>query len=232
MKKKIGLISLTLALLGSSLFISSCSKEDSNLVTPKTYAKVLVAHASPNAPAVDLLIDDNKVNSTGLGFPIYTGYLEVESGARNVKINPTGTLTTVINATLDIEKDVNYTIFAVDSVSKISAIVLTDDLTAPASGKAHVRFVHLSPDAPAVDIAVASSGAVVFGNKKFKEYTSFTPLDAGDYMLDVRVAGTSTVALVLPKITLEAGKIYTVFAKGFLTGTGVQALGAQIIVNK
>ena len=104
--------------------------------------------------------------------------------------------------------------------------------SAPAAGKAHVRFVHLSPNAPAVDVAVASSGAVVFSNKSFKDATAFTPLDAGDYNLDVRVAGTSTVALVLPTITLEAGKIYTVFAKGFLGGAGAQALGAQIIVNK
>jgi hypothetical protein len=143
-----------------------------------------------------------------------------------------GTPTTVINATLTLDKDMNYSVFAVDSVSKISAVVLTDDLSAPASGKAHVRFVHLSPNAPAVDIAVASSGAVVFGNKSFKEATAFTPLDAGTYNLDVRVAGTTTVALVLPAITLQAGKIYTVFAKGFLGGTGAQALGAEIIVNK
>jgi hypothetical protein len=49
--------------------------------------------------------------------------------------------------------------------------------------------------------------------------------------LQVRVAGTPTVALNLPGITLEAGMIYTVFAKGFLNGVGQQALGAEIIVN-
>jgi hypothetical protein len=47
----------------------------------------------------------------------------------------------------------------------------------------------------------------------------------------VRVAGTQTVALALPDITLTAGKIYTVFAKGFLGGSAAQALGAEIIVN-
>ena len=122
--------------------------------------------------------------------------------------------------------------FISDSVANLSAIVFEDDLTSPASGKAHVRFIHLSPDAPAVDVAVASSGAVVFGNVAFKQGTAFTPLDAGTYNLDVRVAGTSTVALTLPPITLTAGKIYTVFAKGFLAGSGTQALGAEIIVNK
>jgi hypothetical protein len=108
--------------------------------------------------------------------------------------------------------------------------VITDDLTAPASGKAHVRFVHLSPNAPAVDIAV-DGGSVVFADYSFKEYSAFTPLDAGSYDLEVRAAGTSTVALDLDPITLQAGKIYTVFAKGFLGGTGTQALGAEIIVN-
>lgn len=43
---------------------------------------------------------------------------------------------------------------------------------------------------------------------------------AGSYDLEVRVAGTSTVALELPGVTLESGKTYTVFAVGSArTGT-------------
>jgi hypothetical protein len=166
-----------------------------------------------------------------LVYPNNTGYLQVEAKTNNIKVNVSGTSTSVINADVPFEKNKNYTIFAIDSVSKISPLVLTDDLTAPASGKAHVRFVHLSPNAPAVDVALVG-GAVVFGNQLFKGSTAFAPLDAGTYNLEVRVAGTSTVALTLPPITLAAGKIYTVFAKGFLGATGAQALGAEIIVNK
>lgn len=191
---------------------------------------MLVVHASPDAPVVDLLVDDTKVNSAVLTFPNITGYLMVDAGTRNIKVNVTGTSTTVIEANLNLMQEMNYSVFAVDSVSKISALVIADDLTAPASGKAHVRFIHLSPNAPAVDIAL-DGGAVVFPDYSFKEYTAFTPLNAGPYDLEVRVAGTSTVALDLDPIMLEAGKIYTVFAKGFLGGTGAQALGAEIIVN-
>jgi hypothetical protein len=61
--------------------------------------------------------------------------------------------------------------------------------------------------------------------------SNFTPLDAGTYNLEVRLAGTNTVVLSLPNVMLAAGKIYTVFAKGFAGGTGMQALGAQVIVN-
>ena len=226
MTKRFSILSVTL-LVASLLVFSSCDKDDD-----KTYANVLVAHASPDAPGVDLLIDDVKQNSAALLYPNNTGYLKAESGTRNIKVNVAGTATTVINADLTLTKDKNYSIFAIDSVANISAIAFEDDLSSPASGKAHVRFLHLSPNAPAVDVAVASSGAVVFGDVSFKEGTAFSPLDAGTYNLDVRVAGTSTVALVLPAITLQAGKIYTVFAKGFLGGTGAQALGAEIIVNK
>ncbi|MBU3675847.1 MAG: DUF4397 domain-containing protein, partial [Chitinophagaceae bacterium] len=176
-------------------------------------------------------VDNGKVNTAALTFPNNTGYLPVLAGTRNLKVNVTGTTTTVINANVNFTKNTSQTLFAVDSVSKLSTVLLSDDLTAPAAGKAHVRFVHLSPNAPAVDIALANAGAVVFPNTAFKGSTAFTPLDAGTYNLEVRVAGTQTVALPLPGIVLEAGKIYTVFAKGFLGGTGNQALGAQIIVN-
>lgn len=149
-----------LALTSATLFISlvmlsSCKKDEE---VTKSYAKVLVTHASPNAPGVDLLVDNSKQNTAALSFPSNTGYLQVEAGTRNIKVNVSGTSTTVINADLALSNDQYYSVFAIDSVSKISALVLTDDLTAPASGKAHVRFVHLSPNAPAVDVAVTGGG--------------------------------------------------------------------------
>ncbi|MBE0539102.1 MAG: DUF4397 domain-containing protein [Ignavibacterium sp.] len=216
--------------LGVTIF-TGCS-DDEEIVTPTPAAKsrVLVTHASPDAPGVDLLVD-NTVAGTNLTFPNSTGYLEVNSGTRNVKVNVTGTSTTAIEANLNLAADKNYSVFAVNNVASIEAIVLEDDLTSPASGKAHVRFVHLSPNAPAVDITL-SDGTVVFGDYTFKEASAFTPLNAGTYDLQVRLAGSSTVVLDLPGISLTTEKIYTVFAKGLVGGAGTQALGAQIIVNK
>ena len=216
------------ALFAGALTTVGCNDDD-NPTAPTPAARVNVVHASPDAPNVDLLVD-NSLKGSGLAYPNNTGYLSLTPGTRNIKVNVTGTATTVINANLDLLNGSNYSVFAVDSVSKISAVVLTDNLAAPATGKAHVRFVHLSPNAPAVDVGV-TGGGVVFGNKTFKQFTDFTPLDAGTYNLEVRLAGTGTVVLPLPGITLTAGKIYTVFAKGFVGGAGAQALGAQIIVN-
>jgi len=220
---------LAMAIL-ATLSLASCgSDDDSNPVAPAAPARVMAVHASPDAPAVDLLVD-GAVAGTGLAFPNNTAYLDVAAGTRNVKVNVAGTTNTVINANVPVNGGVSYTVFASDVVANIGTVVLVDDLTAPASGKAHVRFVHLSPDAPAVDVAV-QGGPVLFANQAFKQSTPFTPVDAGTYDLEVRLAGTSTVALPLNGIALQAGKIYTVFAKGLVSGSGAQALGAQIIVN-
>jgi hypothetical protein len=224
---------MALLMLGLStvLTFSSCKDDDDDSTpAPIGSGNLMVIHASPDAPAVDLLLDGTKINTADVVYTDNTAYFSVTSGTRTLKVNVAGTATTALQASLPIVKNKNYSVFAIDSVSKISGLFIEDDLTAPAAGKAHVRFIHLSPDAPAVDVAV-TGGPVVFGNKSFKEFTNFTPLDAMTYNLEVRLAGTSTVVLPLPGIALTAGKIYTVYAKGFVGGAGVQALGAEIIVN-
>ena len=198
-------------------------------------ARVRVVHASPDAPAVDVYADGAKV-LTNVAFKGSSDYLSVPAGPHNLKVFATGanpaTGTAVINADATLEAGKDYTVVAIGKVADIRPLVLVDNNAAPAAGKAHVRFVHLSPNAPAVDVAV-DGGAVVFADYTFKEASAFTPLDAGTYDLEVRLAGTSTVALDLDPITLQAGKIYTVFAKGSAAPSPPvgQELGAGIIVN-
>jgi hypothetical protein len=216
-----------------AIVLTSCDDDDDDDMGLNETASVMVVHASPDAPGVDLLIDNTKVNTAALNYPDNTGYLDVQAGRRNVKVNAAGTSTTVIDANVDLTRDRNYSIFAINTLSSIEPLVLEDDLTAPASGKAHVRFVHLSPDAPAVDVAV-TNGPVLFSNRAFKSATAFTPVDAASYNLEVRLAGTQTVVLTVPNVQLTSGSIYTIFARGFVAppANNANALGAEIIVNR
>lgn len=220
---------LALAVTITAFTFIGCDDEEEPMQPVPSNSSAMVIHTSPDAPGVDILVD-NAVVGTDLTYLENTDYLTLPSGTRNIKVNVTGTSTTVIQADLAFVKDKAYSIFAVNSVANIEPLVLEDNLAAPASGKVHVRFIHLSPDAPAVDITLAD-GTVVFGNVSFKGNTPFTPLDGGSYNLQVRLAGTSTVVLDLGSVTLPTGKILTVYARGFVAGIGAQALGASIIEN-
>lgn len=190
-------------------------------------ARVRVVHASPDAPNVDVLVNDG-LAFADVAFREITGYATLPPGDYNVKVVPAGATTpVVIEANLTLEAGKEYTVIAKDLLASIAALVLVDDNSAPAPGNAHVRFVHLSPDAPAVDIAVAG-GPVLFANVAFGEVGAYTPVPAGRYDLEVRLAGTTTVVLSLPDVRLVAGRVYTVYAFG-LVGDG--SLTAEFSVD-
>jgi hypothetical protein len=188
-------------------------------------ANVRVFHASPDAPAVDILVDGNAAFSN-LAFPNATDYAALDAGSYNIQVVPTGaTEPVVIEADLDLKGDTSYTVMAVNTLDSIEPLVLTDNRAQPAAGKTHVRIVHASSDAPAVDVAV-KDGPVLFSNLAFKDATDFTPVDAGTYDLEIRVAGTEDVALSLDGTTLPDGAIVTVVARGLLAD---ETLNASIV---
>ncbi|MGD2040576.1 MAG: DUF4397 domain-containing protein, partial [Anaerolineae bacterium] len=116
-------------------------------------SRVRVVHASPDAPAVDVWVN-GAVAFSNAPFEGITDYAELAAGTYNVQVSPTGaTEPIVIDADLDLAAGTDYTVVAVGLLENIEPLVLVDNNSAPAAGKAHVRFVHASPDAPAVDIA-------------------------------------------------------------------------------
>jgi len=192
-------------------------------------AMVRVTHASPDAPAVDVCVN-GKVAFAALEFGKTTDYAKLPAGSYDVQVYPAGSNcqgTAVIDAKglkLDAKA---YTVMAIGKLAEIKPLILVDNLTAPAAGKVHVRFVHASPDAPAVDITTAD-GAKVFSNVAFGKSVDFTPLPAATYDLQARVAGTENVALNLPGVNLPEGAILTVVAEGFAGGAEPK-LGVQVI---
>ncbi|AMM51347.1 cell wall anchor protein [Rufibacter sp. DG15C] len=223
-----------MAALPTLLFTTACDDDDEDAPAVEQKANVMVVHASPNAPTVDLYVDGTKVNNTALAYPRNTGYLQVETGTRNIRVTPSGSgvASAVIDANLTLAANMNYSVFAAGPVNNITAVVVEDNLTAPAAGRAHVRFIHLAPDAPNVDVVVQATNANLFSNIAFKGSTAFTPVNAGSYTLLVQPVGTDVNA-VTATVNLQAGKIYTVFAKGFLVppAGNTNTLGAEVIVN-
>lgn len=220
-----------LAVLSISGLSLSCSKSDNSTGPAPTpsYAEVMVVHASPDGPAVDLYIDNQLVVS-GLAYPKNTGYLQVLPGVKNVSAKLAGTSTTLLAGPVPIQANTYYSVFAADSIADILPLLVYDTLTSPPTGMASIRFIHLCPNGPAVDVAVAS-GATLFSAQSFTQHTSFIPVQAGTYDFDVRQSATGSILFTWRQVSLQAGKIYTMFLKGFDGGSGTQALGMELITN-
>ncbi|WP_077921964.1 DUF4397 domain-containing protein [Spirosoma sp. 209] len=130
-------------------------------------------------------------------------------------------------------------------------LTVTDNLATPAAGNAHVRFFHLAPDAPAVSVrlvptAPASVTATpAFLNRAYRvtsvgsgtavtNYANFTPVSAATYTVQVYTgatvptSATVTPALTVPNVTLETGKIYTMYARGLRRNN---SLGAGVVIH-
>lgn len=180
-------------------------------------ANVRAIHASPDAPAVDVRVNGNPA-FTNLAFTGVTSYASLPAGMLNVQVVPAGQPgPAVINADLILSGNTDYSVLAVNTLANIEPLVLIDDNTI-ARGQSRVRFVHASPDAPAVDIALAG-GPVLFSNVSFREVGDYLTVPAGSYDLEARLAGTMTVALSVPGAVFARDTVYTVYAMGLVGGT-------------
>jgi hypothetical protein len=147
----------------------------------------------------------------------------VAPGERRIQVTPAGAEEPiVIDAIVVLEESTVYTVAATGLLGEddLQPLVLVDERR-PGGGVGEVRFVHASPDAPPVDVAVRG-GPVLFGEVSFRESTEYVQVQPGRYDLEVRIAGTETVALGVSGVVLPAGQNITIFAIG-LAGDGTLA---------
>ena len=207
---------IVLAIIPVLLIGLGCSEDDNNnTVAPQVEkSQIRVIHASYDAPGVDVQVDGT-VAISNLVYGESSGYAEVNEGTRQIVVTPAGaTMPEVISAQVPVQGNKEYTVLAVNSLSNIEPI-LVEDVRTPVSNKAKVRFIHASPDAPAVDIKLNSgTGATVFSNVAFKDIEDYVQVDAASYRFVVTAAGATDEVLVFDPIAVQNNTVYTVVAFG------------------
>jgi hypothetical protein len=192
--------------------LSSCLDNDGkeNQVLPVAY--VSIYHESPNAPELDVFVDEKPINR--LEFTDYTGYLNFYTGDRNFKINPSGASNTLVDTSYTFVDGGFYSLFIVNNISKLETLMVRDSASTPAEGKAKVRFINLSPDAPAMDVIEEESTAL-FSGQSFKDPSEFVEVNAATDFFAVNAAGTTDELVSADNIDLLPGKFYTLIVRGF-----------------
>lgn len=135
-------------------------EDDDNL------SSLRVIHASPGAPAVDV-VADGTVIATNLEYGQASPFIAVPEDDYNLVVRVAGTDTIVLEPNaIELEDfDVVTALItgnaaSTDPADSLRVITLYDDFSSPDDGEARVRIVHASPDAPTIDIDVGDDGTI------------------------------------------------------------------------
>ena len=173
---------------------------------------VRVFHAAPQAPNVDVYVNDQMVFSN-LAFGDFTRYVYLDEGEYNVSVYLAGQKDRpVINQMVDVPSQQRFTIAATGNLDNLGLLVIPDKVSkSPSQNYSSVRVIHLSPNAPGVDILV--DGDTLFEDISFGEGTDYVDLNPGTYNVNVVLNTDKSVVLPL-KVTLNPDKIYTIYIIG------------------
>lgn len=195
--------------------VSNTLKDDIKDDDSEAFIRVL--HASPDAPPVDVFIDGSKAIDD-LAYGMLAGYMPISGGKHKIEVFPSNkTKNPVISVSMAFADDTFSTFAAVGKVANIEPLIIDDYEDKVPRNQALVKFVHMSPNAPAVDITL-SDGKKLFTNISFKQATDYIMVNPGQYALQVRLSGTNTVVLDVPKMSVQGGVPYSIYAIGLAGG--------------
>ncbi|MCZ4222262.1 DUF4397 domain-containing protein [Pedobacter rhodius] len=218
------------ALIALTLFISACKKDwgDSGSVT---VAGIGFVHASPGTGAIDFIVDNQKVNNKDFTYTKDLGYFGAYPGSRLFGITKKDSLKYLVKTNVTLQSGLFYSAFVIDVLPSPNILLVQDDLKAPETGKAKIRFINLSPDAPALDLAIEGTSTPLITAKAYKEASTFISIDPS-VSYNFQIKESNNVTATLPATKIESGKIYTLWTKGLKSKTDSTKFGLAILTNK
>ncbi len=207
----------------------ACQKNDQSSINP---SQIQCINASPDAPALYFL-DNYTAIGDSLSFPGNTSYTALAPVTSKFSITNTAA-NSLTSFYTTLVPGAFYSLFAIDSFSSIRASMVQDIFFTPSPDSMLVRFFHFCPDANYMvaylenPIDTLYLGTRSFNDQNtFSTYSNFVEIPAGTYNLQLDIDSS---AYIFP-LNLSGGKVYTIFAGGFLHGSGSSALQASLVVH-
>ena len=220
-----------IAAVALSVGFASCSKIKS---TPVQFSGISIIHAVPTTEKLDVYVDNVRASVSDFAYGMKIDYQNAYAGTHKIDVAKQGATVSLKGDVISLEPQIGYSLFVVDKLENIKFLVLKDDLTTPATGKAKGRFVNLSPDSDPLDLVLVGKTEPLASNKAFKDYGNFETVDAAaTATFNIKSKTTGAVLATLSDVNIENGKIYTIYAKGLKASLdGPTVFGASIFTHK
>ena len=220
-----------LSVVVAGIAFSGCSKKHGS---SNTAAVNLVNACAGTSTGIYTKVNSNYTGPGNMAYCATSGYQSVPAGsADNVNFYLSDG-TPLSSGTPTFSANGNYSIFVGGIITGPSFVVVSDDLAAPSSGKAKVRFVNLSSDNFNESFYVGVGTAALDSNIGYTVATPFHEITAttGIQVL-IQDPANITYYQQIASQPLAAGKIYTIMLTGTSTATsgGASVLKLTVINN-
>ncbi len=173
---------------------------------------VRVFHASPQAPPVDIYINESLAFSN-LQYKQFSNYTSLGVGDYRIDVFQAGDTTKpIISGALNIEDGKMLTVAAIGDLNDLGLLLIDDDVTKETSDNyGSFRIVNLSPNSKSIDVLV--NGKSVVMDLEYKQNTSYIDARPNRYNIDV----TQTIEKVLLlsfSALIKSNRIYTIYILG------------------
>lgn len=211
-----------------TISLNSCKNEE-ELLPDGGYIRFV--NASPTAGTYNIFFDDTKINTGAIPFGGTISYKLYLGGNHTVKYTTATDPTAVLTKQISIGVNQIHSAYLIDKGANLDVLLITDDASVTSTTKAFVKFINLSPDAPALNLDV-KAGANLVKDKTYKTGSAYIQVDPKTYDFDIKDSATGAVKTSLTGIEMAAGRYYTIISRGLLSpGTNDQAFSAQSIIN-
>lgn len=236
-------------MLAAAVAISACDKnavQEDEIAAPVTgSAMVKFFNFAVGGPGVNFYANDTKVtaisSTTSAESTIGTGYGAAGTGGLYNALKPgqytfsgriaaatdKGLAIATVPATIQEGKSYSVYLSGIyNTANKTSDAFVVEDVLPPLDYTvACVRFVNAiatsSPMALYVKDSVAGTETKIGNEVAYKSAGSFTCLPEGSYNLSIRSAGSSTNVATRTAVSFNAGRAYTIAARGNIASTAV-----------
>ncbi|RDC54791.1 DUF4397 domain-containing protein [Pedobacter chinensis] len=198
------------------LFISvtffACKKEESDT----TLSQLRVINTAPTLATYYAFVNGSSISSAALPYGGTTAYGNYSSGSYAIKFTSENNAESLLTKNITLNPNSYHSFYLINKPEALDGLTITDDLSLPSTDKAYIRYINLSPDAPALDLAKTGEATALIGNKTYKSASAFIAIAPGTYTFDVKETSSGTVKAVSNSITLAAGYHYDIICGGLL----------------
>jgi len=185
-------------------------------VAPTGPSKVRLVNATVDAGPLELWVDGKKTAGGAAAYKKSSTWIKIAGGKHKLEAFPVkakGTGTPVYSLDDVWTANVAYTVFVCGTLAEPSSATLEHDTTAPAAGKARVRFFHGAPGLEVVDAAF-TDGPTIGERISYASNSGYVDADPGKWELVLKRAGYDEALHTFPSVEVKKGKIYTLVVAG------------------